>query len=259
MNIELKSLQAELVPVADENDSGPGTFHAIISSEKRDRDGDQLWADEWETPLPDHIQIVGDHDNNHIMSTIGSGAPTFKDGKIHVEGAYADTDYAQNARKLVNGKHLRHLSVAYREKRGEKGAVSRELINASFVNVPSNTDAVVLESKSANLDGQGSAQAIHDMAHAMGAECFTLVEAGNMPEVQKHYEALAKLGYEVVLKKDGNTIEVKEFSQAPDGAPNADPQADQAEKDAAALEQLKASAMSMQTRHLIDEGELNHA
>src|SRR4051794_37771218 len=56
--VVVKSALAEMVPVeGDENAEGPGSFHAIISSQKRDRDGDQLWADEWETPLPKHIVI----------------------------------------------------------------------------------------------------------------------------------------------------------------------------------------------------------
>lgn len=286
MNIQLKSMQAELVPVVGETD-GPGTFHAIISSEKRDRDGETLWADEWKTPLPEHIQIVGDHDNNHIMSTVGSGMPVMEaDKKIHVRGSYADTDYAQNARKLVNGKHLRHLSVAYREEKGQKGAVSRELINASFVNVPSNIDAVVLDSKSydgsqkefaemvvkqlSEMTPADRLQAIHDMSFNLGAQCFSLVDAGPVEVKSAALERLKALGLAIMIDEDKSEISIKDatgilgthkFSQAPEGAPpkGADPQADQAEKDAAALEILKASAMSMQTRHLIDEGELNNA
>lgn len=156
MEIVTKSVMAELVPQADEGQVGPGFLHAIVSSERRDRDGEQLWADEWEQPLPEHIQVIGDHDNNHIMSTVGSGTPTLEnDNKIHVRGTYATTGYAQDARKLVNGRHLRTLSVAYREKKGEKG-VRRELINASFVNVPSNTDCVVLESKNFEPNSKAS-------------------------------------------------------------------------------------------------------
>jgi hypothetical protein len=151
MEIVTKSLPMELVPVDEPEDAHPGTFHAIISSQRTDRDGDQLWADEWEQPLPDHVVINGDHDNNHIMSIVGSGQPQLEaDRKVHVRGSYAETDFAQDTRKLVNGKHLRTLSCAYREKRGEKG-VRRELVNASFVVVPSNVDCVVVESKSHDL------------------------------------------------------------------------------------------------------------
>lgn len=211
MEIVTKSLPMELVPVDEPEDAHPGTFHAIISSQRTDRDGDQLWADEWEQPLPDHVVINGDHDNNHIMSIVGSGQPQLEaDRKVHVRGSYAETDFAQDTRKLVNGKHLRTLSCAYREKRGEKG-IRRELVNASFVVVPSNVDCVVVESKSHDLQIESNlpakkptpldvkmrkvgddavktfvaltqkelqamtpeqrTQAIHDMSNELGAQC----------------------------------------------------------------------------------------
>lgn len=269
MDIQLKTMAATVVPVeGDENDSGPGSLHVIASSPKLDRDGETLWADEWEQPLPDHIQIIGDHKNNEILSTVGSGTPTLEsDNKIHVRGTYATTTYAQEVRKLVNGKHLRHLSAAFREKRSQKG-VLRELINASFVNVPSNTDAVVLESKS--YDGRQKEfaemvvkeltamtqadrlQAIHDMSYNLGAQCFNAIETGDVKAVDDK---------ELYIKQDDGTFVLyKEFSQAPEAPPEgADPTADQAKEDTAALDKLKAAVMSMQTRHLIDEGELDHA
>ncbi len=125
-----------------------------------------------------------------------------------------ETDFAQDTRKLAkpgpNGSppHLQTLSCAYREKRGEKG-IRRELVNASFVVVPSNVDCVVVESKShefvvetdmpakkptpldvaksgkdavktfvalaqkdlqAMTPGQRT-QAIHDMSNELGAQC----------------------------------------------------------------------------------------
>ncbi len=90
MEISIKSLPMELQPVNEPADAYPGTFHAIVSSPRLDRDGDQLWADEWEQPLPDHVVINGDHDNNHIMSIVGSGKPILEgDNKIHVRGYYA--------------------------------------------------------------------------------------------------------------------------------------------------------------------------
>lgn len=224
--IVTKAMAAELIPVDDGSDP-VGSFHAIISSEKRDRDGDQLWANEWETPLPEHIQIIGDHDNHHIMSTIGSGPPTLEsDNKIHVRGNYATTSYAQDARKLVNGKHLRHLSVAYRETTTQKG-VTRELVNASFVNVPSNTEAVVLESKSAELSGD------------------TLLS-------------------ELTVKQFTELLGKQELSQAPEGGASGDgsepPETDQAKDEAVALAKAKAAAFQItsQTRQYAEQ-ELNNA
>lgn len=195
-----------MVPVEGE-EAGPGTFHAIVSSEKQDRDGDELWAGEWEQPLPEHIVINGDHDNQHIMSTVGSGPPTLEaDNKIHVRGTYAETQFAQETRKLVNGKHLRSLSCAYREKTTTKG-VSRELVNASFVVVPSNTDCVVLDSKS-----------------------FEPVKATD--ELSDATKAFIKS----IVTEAFSTKNATEFSQTPEAPPNgADSSADHAKEKALAI------------------------
>lgn len=267
MDISLKSLAAELVPIDDEANDPVGSFHAIITSPKLDRDGDELWAEEWEQPLPDHIQIVGDHDNSHIMSTIGSGPPVMEsDNKIHVRGTYATTGYAQDARKLVNGKHLRHLSVAYREKTNSKG-VSRELINASFVNVPSNTDAVVLESKS-----MGGKATPNDMPGSprMSEEAKALVQdiVKSALENQSAYvdpvlKRLGELGIEIEInevdsticvKHDNNVLGTHKFSQKAPSAPGqpADSTADQDAKDAEALAKAKAAAILMQHKAFED-------
>lgn len=264
MDIQLKSMTAVLEPQQDEADDPVGTFHAIISTEKRDRDGDQLWADEWEQPLPEHIQIIGDHDNNHIMSTIGSGPPTLEpDKKIHVRGTYATTTFAQDARKLVNGKHLRTLSVAYREKKGEKG-VTRELVNASFVNVPSNTDAVVVESKSHTPNDMPGARKpsgeLSDETKSLIQDIVkqTLKSAG-VAYIEKDVELfgggqvvldrLTQLGLEILVNEKDSTITVKQkdnvlgthkFSQAPEApSKEADPPADTAKEKALALARVK--------------------
>lgn len=246
-DIQLKAMAAELVPIENETGSGPGALHIIASSPKLDRDGENLWADEWETPLPDHVQIVGDHDNNHILATVGSGVPTLEaDNKIHVRGSYADTDHAQQVRKLVNGKHLRHLSVAFREKRTQKG-VARELINVSFVNVPSNTDCVVLDSKSLGLPDEMKTM-LDDVVKDALKDTLKLLGVADdgLPAVQKHYEALVKLGYQVTLKDaSGNIVTAQQVSQAPKAPPEGADPADQAKKEAVALAKAKAAAFQI--------------
>lgn len=267
MDIQVKSMTAELVPVENDDTSGPGALHVIASTERRDRDGDQLWADEWEQPLPEHVQVIGDHDNNHILSTVGSGTPTLEaDNKIHVRGSYAETQYAQDVRKLVNGKHLRNLSVAYREKRGQKG-VSRELINVSFVNVPSNVEAVVVESKSAvkpsDMPGALDASKItrgtfEDQFKSFGDNLIQQMSAGKsyLPAgftAETEMDAEKQFSTLVVKDSVGNVLLSHRFSQAPEAHPTgSDSTADQA-KDALVIAKAKAMAMSMETRHLIDE------
>jgi hypothetical protein len=98
-------------------------------------------------------------------------------------------------RQLVNEGHINSLSVTYSESKSEKGeGVQRELLNAAFVAIPANPEAVVLASKNAKLDkaeGGLSAsgdnpqvpkhddmiQAIHDAACHLGAQCLNEIEA----------------------------------------------------------------------------------
>lgn len=147
MHIQTKSVQATIEDI--ESDSGPGEFEVVLATSDLDRDGDTLLGDEWELPLPQRIQFNTDHDHS-VAATVGSAVPRLEGDKIVCRGTYATTQHAQDTRQLVRDGHITHVSVAYREKRGQKSAKpTRELINGSFVVVPANTKAVVLESKSA--------------------------------------------------------------------------------------------------------------
>jgi hypothetical protein len=108
-------------------------------------------------------------------------------------------------RQLVNEGHVNSVSVTYAERKNQKdGGVQRELLNAAFVAIPANPEAIVLSSKSAKPDvvlriktafeavlkdaiqasGNNPAikhdqmvQAIHDAAYQLGAECMNEIEA----------------------------------------------------------------------------------
>jgi hypothetical protein len=194
---------------AVESDNPNGQFDVILSTNALDRDGDELQADEWKQPLPDHITFDSDHGMS-VATTVGSGRPFINDqGQLQVRGTFASTPHAQNVRTLVNEGHIKTTSVAFVERKGKKDArTERELLNGAFVAVPANPEAVVLGSKSSshrlgiheafNLheylawrrtkaadgtsDAQGGApasptmqdlvQAIHDAAYHLGAMCL---------------------------------------------------------------------------------------
>jgi hypothetical protein len=84
------------------------------------------------------------------------------------------------------------VSVTYAEQKNQKdNSIQRELLNAAFVAIPANPEAVVLSSKSVDkADGGMSAsgdnpdvkhddmvQAIHDAACHLGAQCANEIEA----------------------------------------------------------------------------------
>lgn len=146
MEIKMKAVSATIEDTSASDDEFPGTFLVELSNESLDRDGETLKGDEWETPLPERITFVNDH-THKMKSVVGSAAPELVDGKIICKGDWAKTADAQDTRKVIP--HVPYVSVAYREKRDQKaGTITRELVNGSFVVVPSNTKARVLASKS---------------------------------------------------------------------------------------------------------------
>jgi hypothetical protein len=132
----------------DDGDVEHGTFEVILSTPATDRDGEEVKAEEWKTPLPDHITFDIDHGMS-VATTVGSGAPTLDGaGKMIVKGRWASTPLAQQTRALVNEGHIKTTSVAFL-RLGTKaaGGAKRELLNGAFVAVPSNTEALILNSK----------------------------------------------------------------------------------------------------------------
>jgi hypothetical protein len=210
MDIKTKAVNATITDTSASADEYPGTFLVELSNESLDRDGDTLKANEWETPLPEQITFVNDH-THKMASVVGSATPELVDGKIICKGKWAKTQVAQDTRAVIE--HVPYTSVSYREKRDRKaGTVSRELINGSFVVVPSNTKARVLASKSVDeLDED------------------TLLS-------------------DLTVKQFKELLGAKELSDAPDSkAPSdeADPSADTPKEDAAAYNKAVAAAFQL--------------
>jgi hypothetical protein len=175
-----------------ESENPNGEFEVVLSTEALDRDNENLWADEWKQPLPAKIHIDGDHGRS-LDKTVGSAVPTIVGNKMIGKGTFAGTPYAQMVRQLVNEGHVNTVSVTYAEQKNQKdNSVQRELLNAAFVAIPANPEAVVLSSKSVEdkADGGMSAsgdnpdvkhddmvQAIHDAACHLGAQCANEIEA----------------------------------------------------------------------------------
>lgn len=149
MDIEKKSVDAAVSPVED-SQSKHGEFDVILSTSDLDRDGDELYPDEWKTPLPDKITFDSDHGMS-VASCVGSGKPFINDnGQLQVRGTFASTPHGQAVRTLVNEGHIDRVSVAFRNlpKSAKDAKPQRELLNGAFVCVPANDKARVLASKS---------------------------------------------------------------------------------------------------------------
>lgn len=255
MDIKTKAVAATIEDTSASADEFPGTFLVELSNESLDRDGDILKADEWETPLPQQITFVNDH-THKMASVVGSAAPTLEGGKIICRGTWATTANAQDTRKVIP--HVPYVSVAYREKRNQKsGTVSRELINGSFVVVPSNPGAKVLASKSigemfqeAGIDGAEEfagaiAKALAESGIAVSGNVYHVKM--NDPNAHGLTFIVNEKSSTVQVKQHGNLLGEHKFSQSTEGTPKAEPDADPAKKDAAALDQLKAAATQIIT------------
>ena len=164
--------------ITNTDDAFPGTFEVILSAPTKDRDGETLLPEEWKMPLPDRITFDADHGMS-VASTVGSGVPTLNDaGELKVSGTYSSLARAQEVRTLVNEGHIRTTSVAFMTEKSPqkdgKGTVTRELLNGAFVAIPSNREALVLNSKSGARNSAQDAkhmQAAHDSIVAAGATC----------------------------------------------------------------------------------------
>ncbi len=165
----------------------PGTFEVILSAPTKDRDGDTLLPEDWEQPLPDHITFDQDHAMT-VAGTVGSGVPSIDDdGQLRVKGTYSSLQRAQDVRTLVNEGHIKTTSVAFMSKKvakaeGDGYRVVRELLNGAFVAIPSNREALVLDSKGAKTGARNSQkdaaaiQSVHDSAVSLGASCEPATE-----------------------------------------------------------------------------------
>lgn len=157
MDVVTKSVDAAVHSIESEHPNGE--FEVILSTETLDRDDENLWADEWKQPLPARIHIDGDHGRT-LEKTVGSAVPCIEGNRMIGKGTYAGTEYAQMVRQLVNEGHINSVSVTYAERKNQKdNSIQRELLNAAFVAIPANPEAVVLASKSYNAATRNKALA----------------------------------------------------------------------------------------------------
>jgi len=182
MTIKTTSFALAEVKSATTDDPN-GAFEAVLSAPTLDRDGEVIDAGAFD-PLPSRITIDMDHGLS-MATTVGSGTPYYDGDVLKISGTFASIPRAQEARALVAEGHISTMSVAFmgaqktKAKDGPSHVTKAELLNAAFVAVPSNRDALVLSAKAMN-DKAGARnskadaqmiQAVHDHAAALGADC----------------------------------------------------------------------------------------
>lgn len=175
-----------------ESENTAGEFEIIMSTNAVDRDGESIIKGAFD-PLPESIPVHAFHD---FHDPVGRAFPAYNDqGQLVGRGFFANTPRAQEIRQLVADGVIGHTSVGFMaaERKSADGVpeiASAELLEVSFVSVPSNREAAVLAVK--NYDAKAGArnatkdaerlQNIHDLAVANGATCAATEEATNAPE-----------------------------------------------------------------------------
>lgn len=171
---------AEVKSVESENPNGE--FEIVMSTDSVDRDGEVIVRGAF-NPLPASIPVHAFHDFN---DPIGRAVPSYDaSGQLIGRGFFASTDRAQEIRKLVSDGVIGHTSVGFmaaeRSREADEPVQIRaaELLEVSFVSIPSNRDARVLSAKDAmqKVGSRNSTkdaerlQSIHDLAVQNGAAC----------------------------------------------------------------------------------------
>lgn len=161
----------------------PGTFSVILSTPVLDRDNEVVESKCFTASkaMPPRISMDLDHGLT-VLDTVGSGIPSYTtDGELQVDGEWARTDKAQEARSLVRDGHVAYTSVTYRVLKtkmiaGVRHITDAELLNGTFTQIPTNPTARVLAAKSGARHSAADAKSLqtaHDALVSMGADCST--------------------------------------------------------------------------------------
>lgn len=133
---------------AVESDSDSGEFEVILSVPTIDRDGEVIDAKAFE-PLPASIPFHAFHD---FRDPVARAVPFYDGDTLKAKGYYGSTKRAQEIRALVADGVIGHTSVGFMPPSrkvvdGVTHIVKGELLEGSFVSVPSNREAAVLVAK----------------------------------------------------------------------------------------------------------------
>lgn len=124
-----------------------GEFEAILSVPTVDRDGEVIDGRAFE-PLPAEIPIHKFHD---FSSPVATATPFYEGDVLKARGTF-DPDPESQAIRAKVGRSIRYMSVGFMaatrsDQDGTPHITKGELLEASFVSVPSNREAAILAVK----------------------------------------------------------------------------------------------------------------
>lgn len=124
-----------------------GEFEAVLSVPVVDRDGEVVDSGAF-NPLPAEIPIHKFHD---FSAPVAIAVPFYDGDVLKAKGAF-DPDAESQAIRSKVGRSIRYMSVGFMaaeraDKEGVPHITKAELLEASFVSVPSNREAAILAVK----------------------------------------------------------------------------------------------------------------
>lgn len=150
MDTESKSFATVVVKAVDSPNPN-GEFEAIISAATLDRDGEVIDAGAF-NPLPSSIPVHIDHDAS-FNSLVGRAVPYYDGPVLKARGSFSSKPIAQQVRQDVVDGNLTTMSVGFMgsvRQMGKDGVphiTKGELLEVSFVSIPSNRQAQVVGAK----------------------------------------------------------------------------------------------------------------
>lgn len=155
MNTDHKHYASVTVKAVDSSNPN-GEFEAVISAATLDRDGEVIDAGAFE-PLPMSIPVHVDH-NASFDTLVGRAIPYYDGAVLKARGTFSSKPLAQAVRQDVIDGTLGTMSVGFMapvrqtDKAGVVHIVRGELLEVSFVSIPSNRQAMVLSAKGYDKD-----------------------------------------------------------------------------------------------------------
>ena len=151
-----KDISEKLLQLGEVKANEGATFKVIATNETKDRDGEIIKVNGWDfAPYMKNPCILANH-NYTIESIAGKATRIYiEEENVVIEGVFADTPTGALAAKLYNGGFLKTVSVGFipkERKQDDYRVITRaELLEVSFVPVPSNPTALSLDQKSLKL------------------------------------------------------------------------------------------------------------
>lgn len=152
-NLKVKAVEGE-TPEAPY-----GSFETVLSVAVEDRDGEVIDPGAF-NPLPKSIPILADHDGQ-VAKLVARAEPYYDGDVLKARGYFGSHPLAQYVRGLIMEGLLDTMSVGFMNakrtvKEGGKHITGGELLEASFVVIPANRDALVSAAKAFDAIDSGA-------------------------------------------------------------------------------------------------------